>query len=446
MTNSVIVRSDAVDRVLDEVISHALFGCDPLVIVKSPPGAGKTFLVECATAVAVSAPAMRVVCITPNVSQVYDVTDRLLNYTLPRIELVHAKHRELPPFLQGRIVDAHGWSPTLNQGPGIVVANAHVLAFYLQQLPAGSFDLAIIDEAYQLAAKDFLPLADIARRVLMVGDPGQLPPVNSVDVSNLEAARHKVHWSAPAYMLDRYPRTPVHNLPVTRRLLPDTAELVQSAFYPDMPFVSAVDPTDRRLQFGIPGLDPAIDRMLDAIGSGASLVGLELPGEPAVQEEVDTALAAVIARVADRILVRQAIWVGHHQLTVEDIGCIDPNVISGGAIANRLRAAGRGGVRVDTAEKWQGLQVPISIVRHPLSRVGKATPFDLTAGRWCVSLSRHQIGCIVVARESVRTTIADYVHACDNAPAGARDDVWTGYRAHRMVWDDLIRRDRLFRV
>src|SRR5580693_8888457 len=130
MSAKAAAMRDAVDHVFDETITHALFGHDPLVIVKSPPGAGKTFLVECATAVAVFEPGMRVVCITPGVSQAYDVAERLLGYDLPRLELVHASHRGLPAHLQGRVAVSHGWNPTLNQGPGIVVANAHILATY----------------------------------------------------------------------------------------------------------------------------------------------------------------------------------------------------------------------------------------------------------------------------------------------------------------------------
>jgi hypothetical protein len=301
MSNPALMSPKSVDRVLDDVISHSLFGKDPLVIVKSPPGAGKTFLVECATAMAVLEPGMRVACITPGVSQAYDVADRLLPYGLPRLELVHANHRDLPALLQGRIQAFHGWNPRLNQGPGIIVANAHILAAHLDKLPPGSFDLAIVDEAYQIAAKDFMPVADIAPRVLMVGDPGQLPPVNSVDTSNLEAATHKIHWAAPAYMLNRHPRTPVYNLPVTRRLLPDTARLIQSSFYPDLPFTSAVDPSERRLRFKVSGLDPVIDRALNEIAAGASLIGLELSGQSPVHEEADTGVADLMSQVAERL-------------------------------------------------------------------------------------------------------------------------------------------------
>src|SRR5438046_1339316 len=96
MTNAITQRQDDADRVLDEAIEFALFGTAPISIVKSPPGAGKTFLVECATAIAVAQPAMKVVIVTPGVSQLYDIGRRLLEYRFPRIELAHAKHRVLP--------------------------------------------------------------------------------------------------------------------------------------------------------------------------------------------------------------------------------------------------------------------------------------------------------------------------------------------------------------
>ncbi len=444
MTAALRPLLDHADRVLDDAIERALFGTAPVSIAKSPPGAGKTFLVECAAAVAAGAPAMRVVIVTPGVSQLYDVAGRLLGYSLPRLELAHAKHRVLPPVLLGRINASSGWNGGLNIGPGVVVTNVHLLASYLHQLGPGSFDLMIVDEAYQLAASDFMLVAHLASRVLLVGDPGQLDPVRSADTTNLEAGDHKIHWSAPAYVLDRFPETPVYGLPVTRRLLPDTSDLVQASFYPDLPFRSAVDPDDRRLRFAVPGIVPVIDRALDAIAAGQSLVAITLPGAPPAHEEADLALADLMAGIADRLLERQAEWIGHGALNENDIGCIDPHVIAGGAIGDGLRQRGRGAVRVDTAERWQGLQMPISIVRHPLSCAGTPTRFDLEAGRWCVSLSRHQIGCIIVARESVSGLIRDYVHGCDTVAAGARDATWTGFVAHRTIWNALIGQDRVF--
>lgn len=439
-------RSVDADAVLNAAIGEALHGRSPLVIVNSPPGAGKTFLVECAAAAGAVGDDMRVLCLTPGVAQAYDIAERLLSYALPRLELVHAKHRRTPPRLRGRLAPFNGWSPALNSGPGVVVANCHLVAAYRPQLPPGSFDLLIVDEAYQLSANNFLPVADLAPRVLMVGDPGQLPPVISVDTANFEAAAHPVHWPVPAYLLKRFPQTPLYSLPSTRRLLPDTARMVQRAFYPALPFASVVDPASRRLQFGVRGIDARLDPALDAIAGGASLVGVLLPGSAPAHEEADPDLAALLAELAERILVRQAAWVGEHRLGQSDIGCIDPNVLTGGAVSDRLRRAGLREVRVDTVERWQGLEVPVAIVRHPLSRAGDPEPFDLEAGRWCVSLSRHRIGCIIAARGSVSDVLREYVHPCDTAAAGARDDVWSGFQAHRSIWAELQRQERIFQV
>jgi hypothetical protein len=432
------------DRVLDEIVERALFGTDPIVIAKSPPGAGKTFLVECAAAVAVAHPRARVVIVTPGVSQLYDIGRRLLDYNFPRLNVAHAKHRELPPDLVGRIAATRGWDPILNCGPGVVVTNVHLLAAYLHQLSAGAFDFMIVDEAYQLAASEFMQVAHLAPRCLLVGDPGQLNPVSAADTTNLESGPHKIHWSAPAYVLDRFPGIPVFGLPVTRRLLPDTARLVQAAFYPDLPFDSIVDPRSRQLRFAIAGAERGIDDALDAVASGHSLVGLTLPGSAPAHEEADLDLAALIARVANRVLLRQAEWIGQRRLMEADIGCIDPHVISGGAISDSLRKLNHSGIRVDTVERWQGLQLPISVVRHPLSLTQRPAAFDLEAGRWCVSLSRHQIGCIVVARESTTALIRDYVHGCDTVAAGARDVTWAGFQAHRMIWKTLQDQGRIF--
>lgn len=445
MTVNTVTPTTDHSGIVNEAIVRAVCGTDPVVVVDSPPGAGKTFLVENAAVFAAAERGMRVGVVTPGVPQAYDIVDRMLAYNVPRLELVHAESRSLPPYLVGRIASSQGWSPTLNQGPGVLVANVHIPAAHIDRLLPGAFDLLIVDEAYQLASSQFLQVADLAERVLLVGDPGQLPPVISADTANLEAGKHKMHWPAPRYVLDRWPATPVYGLPATRRLLPDTARMVQSAFYPQLPFESVAVPAERRLAFDLAGVDPAVDPALDAVAAGASMVAIVLPGTAPAHEDADEEVSAMIARVAQRLIVRRARWAGRH-LTGTDIGCVDPNRISVGSIAGRLRAAGLPEVSVDTVERWQGLQRPVTVVRHPLSRVGEPQAFDLEAGRWCVALSRHLLGCVIVCRESVGQLINDYRHMCDTAAAGARDSVWAGYVAHRAIWSELQRQGRLFKA
>ena len=277
----------------------------------------------------------------------------------------------------------------------------------------------------------------------MVGDPGQLPPIVSADMANLSVAEHKVHLSAPEYLLDRAPDTPVYALPATRRFGRATTEIVQPAFYPDLPFGSLVDDDEHRLTFPVAGLDLPIDDALDALADGAGIVALLLPGETPPWSDADEELGAVMVRVVERALQRSGTWEGRRTLGANDFALIDPNTRRVGAVASELRARNLGTV-VDTVEKWQGLQVPITVARHPLSRAGSPTPFDLDAGRWCVALSRHQLGCVIVARASVERAITDYRHRSDDAPAGAVDTTWAGFRAHRHVWEELRRRGTIF--
>ncbi len=441
--NLASLQSEA-DLVVNAAITAAIHGTDPMVIVKSPPGAGKTFLAECACAVAASDPRMKVAIVTPNVAQAYDIARRLTAYDMPRLVAMHAQHRQLPPDLVGRVVEQKGWNPAANAGPGILVGNVHVLAQHLPSLNTHEFDLLIIDEAYQLDASNLMTVCDLAPRTLMVGDPGQLPPVQPVDTANLEAAEHKMHWSAPDYVLDRFPRTPVYELPVTRRLSADTTAFVQPAFYPDLHFDSVVPERNRKLDFAVGGLVPVIDDALDSVASGASIVAITLPGAPPPHVEVDHELADVCSRIVERFLLRQATWRDARCLGEDDIGCIDPNVLNGATISRRLRERGLSSVVVDTVEKWQGLERPLMVVRHPLSTVGRPMPFDLQKGRWCVALSRHQLGCVVVGRASVEATIASYLHRSDTAAAGAEDTVWQGFVAHRHIWSELKRHGRIF--
>jgi hypothetical protein len=301
----------------------------------------------------------------------------------------------------------------------------------------------VADEAYQMSFAQFLPVADVAARILMVGDPGQLPPLVRARTSQYEAASTKVHWPAPKQLLHSCPSARRFMLPATRRFPQDTVEIIQPHLYPELAFASLARTTDRRVRFGAAGMGGLIDRALDAVAAGASIVALELPARAPTLIDFDIELANTIAAVVDRALERAPAWIGHGAIGEADIGCIDPHVASGGAIRAELRRLSRDGVFVDTPEIWQGSQAPLMVVRHPLSGSFDPSDFDLQAGRLCVTLSRHQIACIIVARANVGRVLEEYRHDCGQAISGADDECWRGYRAHRGVWDALSQRDRI---
>jgi hypothetical protein len=123
--------------------------------------------------------------------------------------------------------------------------------------------------------------------------------------------------------------------------------------------------------------------------------------------------------------------------TEEDFACIDPHVASGEATRHALRASGYPDIGVDTPERWQGLQRPIVIAKHPLTEMLGGASFGFDPGRWCVSLSRHTHACVIVGRASIGARLNGYVHSVDDAPCEAEDTLWRGYAAHKRIWDGL---------
>ena len=436
-----IIERRALDAVKDIMRASLL---SRLTVVDSPPGAGKTWLVEQAIAFAVTQ-GFDVCCLAPRASQGYDIVRRLNNnFALPRIQLLVAKDRTVPPDIGDR-VDVITDVSSIGHGPGVIVSTAEKVAVHLQEIPTDRFGFLVIDEAYQLAYKQFIPVASMAPRILMVGDPGQLPPVIPVDTTDFEGADFKVHWPAPKELLHRYPETPQFSLMATRRFLQDTVDILQPSLYPLLPFLSAVDPIERRLHFRIGGVLAQIDQALDMISSGSTIVGLVLPYLEGGLPEVDDELSQVMARVVDRFVERQPEWVGKRMLGIDDIGCIDKHVQSGGKLRELLRASGHDRAFVNTPEIWQGLQKPVTVVKHPLSGISRPGPFDLEPGRLCVMLSRHQHGTIMVGRENISYSINDYEHDCGQTACGAEDMTWRGYKAHSDLWKWLEKKKRLLR-
>ncbi len=101
---------------------------------------------------------------------------------------------------------------------------------------------------------------------------------------------------------------------------------------------------------------------------------------------------------------------------------------------------------MDTPEIWQGLQRPVMVVKHPLSGKGRLERFGLEPGRWCVMLSRHQLGCVIVGRDGIGDALEQHRHGIGDRPLRADNSEWTARQAHARLWSELERMGRLIRV
>ena len=438
------VNKHIIERVLRE-------GC-PLLNVESPPGAGKTALVEAMLVSAVGMAGMRAAVITPHAEQTYDLLRRVVSHYEPLpLALLQSAQREMPPDLLNeqvfpRPVSKPGALP--GAGPLALVATADKLLFESADPELGAFDLLICDEAYQLSYSKLAPLFRLTKQTVLVGDPGQLPTLVTVPIHRFETAPHRVHWAAPRELKRCLPSLPTERLPVTRRLPQDTVGFVQEPFYPSLPFSSAVREEDCRLQFTVPGNNGVIDEALDLIAAGNSIVCLLLPEGNTPAGIIDHELSELAAEVIARLIARQPVWQGRGPLDARHVGYADPHVISGEQTARMLRSRGvpTNETQVLTPEIWQGLERPVMVVKHPLSGLNRFSTFDLEPGRFCVMLSRHQLGCVIVGRESIDRRLAEHQHACGERPFGAENLEWAGWLAHLALWQALREKGRLLKV
>lgn len=447
MERDAIQRSEEVHAQLLELVIN---GGEPLIIVDSPPGAGKTTLVE-RLVVTAQHVGMRVAVVTPRAEQAFDLVRRLLqDYPVP-LELLLARERRLPDDLAAaseRLPGRNMWRA--DDGLRVEVGTVAKLAAFVFGLPTDqpTYDLLVCDEAYQVPYGAIAPLFHLARQVVLVGDPGQLPPLIAADIATFEAARYKVHWALPREIVRRFPDVPRFQLPLTWRLPADTVKFIQPSFYPQLPFAAAVPAGERHLHFQHRGPGDALDVVLDRLASGETLVAAQLPQRRAAPSDVDVDVAEHMARLVERLLTREAVWGGRRRLMPNDIGCVDPHVASGALLRQRLRVRGISprDVLVDTPEIWQGLQRPLIIVKSPLSGQPRLTAFHLEPGRWCVALSRHKLGCIIVCREGYEMALAQHHHDCADRPMASADAEWAGWSAHQRLWAEMDRSRRLIMV
>ena len=405
-----------------------------IAVVKAPPGSGKTYLLMKAVQ---AAKKMRVAIATQTRSQADDICRRLVSqFKITPIRFSAASSaRDTAEY---PIVTDKKELPTK---ACIVVATSAKWGMIKQPDPA--FDVMFVDEAWQLAWADFMLLGHIAGRFVLIGDPGQIPPVVTIDTGRWETAPRAPHHPAPDLVLRQNPRDLLKlDLPATRRLPYDTVEYIQP-FY-DFPFKAWAEPGERFVRAGGQSKD-AIDAAIDRLATG-SVVALTLPTpEEGPPLEEDHEVADLAAKVAQRLLARSAEVVidgEESPLTADEIGLCATHRVMNAAMELKLASGLKRHTNVDTPERWQGLERKVMVIAHPLSGVVEPSAFDLETGRLCVMASRHRAGLIIVTRDHIGDTLDSHLPAAEQ-PVGRPDIAGQGHHQNRVFWDTLLKRDRV---
>jgi superfamily II DNA or RNA helicase len=184
----------------DEAIRSVLltqWNGESAVRLDSPPGAGKTGVVERLAVQSLGSMRERCMIVTQTNEQAFDLSRRL-SQNYPRLNYILFTRRglgipaDLSSFSNLSVVDNKDDLPT---GPCIVIANAAKWSWLKGEIP--QFDLQIVDEAFQLPDYRFLQIAGFARRLVLVGDPGQIAPVITCEIERWRSDMAGPHVACP---------------------------------------------------------------------------------------------------------------------------------------------------------------------------------------------------------------------------------------------------------
>jgi hypothetical protein len=280
-------------------------------------------------------------------------------------------------------------------------------------------------------------LGQVSERFVLIGDPGQISPVVSVDVLRWETSPRPPHIAAPRLILDDPRLRPERwQLPATRRLPFDAAALV-GRFY-DFEFGATAQPGERAILASSGGKD-STDRVIDALAHySVTALTIPTPDEgPPMHHDSDLAKHAAV--LVQRLLNRNArVRIGNKTLALrpEDIGLCGTHRVMNSELALALPRSLQGKVIVDTPERWQGLERSLMILVHPLSGVLRPSGFDLETGRLCVMASRHTAGAVVLTRDHVTETLASCIPSATQ-PVGRPDVSGRGLFDNLSFWSSL---------
>jgi len=389
------LRADG-ERALDAAVRHAVVLDGSTLAIQGPPGTGKTYtgarmilaLVAAGRTVGVAATSHKVIGnMLDAVVEAARETGATTATGAPIVIGQKPAADEEPTCAAARpLGEARDIASALAAGAVHVVGGTAWLWSNLAM--AGSVDVLLVDEAGQMSLATTVAMSPAATSLVLLGDPQQLDqPLKGSHPPGAER-------SALAHLLAGDPGQPFHaTMPPERglfiektwRLHPDVCAFTSEVFYE-----SKLTPEPGRERQTVQGVPPASRRDVAPLrGAGIRW----LPVEHTANDVDSPEEAAEIARLLGELFdpATRASWTNAEgqeaPLRAEDVVVVAPYNAHVDRISAALRAAGLGGVRVGTVDKFQGQQAPLSIYA-----MGSSSPEDAPRGmEFLYSLNRLNV-------------------------------------------------------
>lgn len=266
-----------------------------------------------------------------------------------------------------------------NVDTGCVIGGTAWFFTNANKISPGSLDLLVIDEAGQFSLANTIAVSIAADRLLLLGDPQQLPQVSQ------GTHAEPVDRSALGWLLGEHPTIPADRgyfLAETHRMHPALCARVSTLSY------------ENRLH----SAPTASDRYLVGIDPGLQVVTVDHTGNRTESPEEADAIVAGIHSIIGAPWTESA-SAAPRPLAPSDILVVAPYNAQVLMVRAALERAGLTEVRVGTVDLFQGQEAPIVFVSMTASSHGDVPwgmGFLLNRNRLNVAISRAQWACYLV--------------------------------------------------
>ena len=362
--------------------------------VQGPPGTGKTYLASRVIARLVRERGWRIGVVAQSHRVVENVLSAIVEAGLAREQVAKVpqggkldpeqrqpEYTVLAPNGHARFLSEH-----VNAGLGCVIGGTAWDLSNERRFERGSLDMLVIDEAGQFSLAPTIAAAVAAERLLLLGDPQQLPQVTQ------GSHPEPIDQSALGWLIGEASTLgPEHGyfLAETRRMREELTAVVSELSY-DGRLHAHESAALREVEGGgTPGLTwHAVDHSGNAVSS--------VEEAAKVVDIVRSSLGATL-RIGDSAGNDSE---AARTLTEDDIIVVAPYNAQVECVADALAAAGYRDVRVGTVDKFQGQEAVLAIVTLAASSaedVPRGLDFLLMRNRLNVGLSRAQWGAHLVS-------------------------------------------------
>lgn len=358
-----------------DVISTLLDLDSSYVAVQGPPGTGKTWLASHVIASLVRDHQWRIGVVAQSHAVVENVLDRVvaagvaaeLVGKVPKAGGAPGSFTALPSGTQAAFADR-------NASTGFVLGGTAWSFSNDRQVPRGSLDLLVIDEAGQFSLGYTIASSVAARNLLLLGDPQQLPQV-SQGTHPEPINQSALGWISAGH--DVLPDELGYFLAESRRM-----------------HEAVTAPVSRLSYEGALRSHPtANDRMLEGVAPGLHIEEVVHHGNATSSIEEAARVVELVAGLLGRSWTDPSGDRASSPLGQADIIIVTPYNAQAGVVFDALEAAGFGEVRVGTVDRFQGQEAVVAIVSLAASSaadVPRGLSFLIMKNRLNVAISRAQ--------------------------------------------------------